>query len=90
MQMRAFKPLSLMNRNRGVFGLMILAPLIYVSNKSLYTLPLTIAALRGYADGFLWGPMMAASAASVVPVLAVYLLAQRYFIEGITLTGMKG
>ena len=34
--------------------------------------------------------MMAASAASIVPVLVVYLLAQRYFIEGITLTGMKG
>lgn len=67
-----------------------LAPLIYLSNKSLFTLPLMISALRGYADAFLWGPMMAASAASVVPVLILYLLMQRYFIEGITLTGMKG
>ena len=66
------------------------APLIYINNKDLYTLPLMIAAMRGFADALLWGPMMAASSLSVVPIVILYLLAQRFFIEGITLTGIKG
>jgi ABC-type glycerol-3-phosphate transport system permease component len=33
---------------------------------------------------------MAAATVSVIPVLVVYLFAQKYFIQGITMTGLKG
>ncbi len=36
-----------------------------------------------------WSLIMAASTIAVIPVLAVYLFAQKYIIEGITITGMK-
>jgi multiple sugar transport system permease protein len=37
-----------------------------------------------------WGPMMAASAIFTVPIVIMFFFAQSYFIEGITVTGMKG
>ena len=36
-----------------------------------------------------WGLVMAGTMSAMVPVLLVFLSAQRYFVEGITLTGMK-
>jgi multiple sugar transport system permease protein len=44
---------------------------------------------KGDADGSLWGPMMATATVIVTPLIVAFLLAQRRFIEGITLTGMK-
>jgi multiple sugar transport system permease protein len=67
-----------------------LAPLIYLSSKDLYTLPLMMSGLRATGDASLMGPTMAASTIAVVPVVILYLLAQRYFIEGVTMTGIKG
>jgi multiple sugar transport system permease protein len=40
-------------------------------------------------DGNEYGPMMAAASVIVAPLVVAFLLAQRRFIEGITLTGMK-
>ena len=40
-------------------------------------------------DGNEYGPMMAAASVIVAPLVIAFLLAQRRFIEGITLTGMK-
>ena len=37
-----------------------------------------------------WGYLMAASAAVVAPIIALYFFAQRYFVEGIVATGVKG
>jgi multiple sugar transport system permease protein len=37
-----------------------------------------------------WALMMAASAIAVIPVLIVYIVGQRYIIEGIAMTGLKG
>jgi multiple sugar transport system permease protein len=37
-----------------------------------------------------WGPLMAASAIFTVPIIILFFFAQSYFIEGITVTGMKG
>jgi multiple sugar transport system permease protein len=69
-----------------------LAPLIYLSSRELYTLPLMMSGLRsiGGGDATLMGPTMAAATIAVLPVVILYLAAQRYFIEGVMLTGMKG
>jgi ABC-type glycerol-3-phosphate transport system permease component len=64
-------------------------PLIYLSDDSKFTLALGLATFRGlYATQ--WGYLMAASVVVLLPCLVIFFLAQRYFIEGITLTGMKG
>lgn len=44
---------------------------------------------RGDADGSIWGPMMATATIIVTPLIVAFLLAQKRFIEGFTLTGMK-
>ncbi|NHM33622.1 carbohydrate ABC transporter permease [Neobacillus terrae] len=63
-------------------------PLIVVSNPKMMTLPLGLSLLQGRWETN-WNLMMAGVVISVIPVLAVYLFAQRYFIQGITLSGMK-
>lgn len=64
-------------------------PLVVLNDPQLYTLPLGLAQFRG-RFGTDVGGTSAASIAAVLPVLAVYLLAQRQFVEGIALTGLKG
>ena len=58
-------------------------------NRDLYTPPLGLREFKGGADGSIWGPMMATATIIVTPIIVAFLLAQRRFIEGITLTGMK-
>ena len=66
-----------------------LTPLIYLNDEKKFTLPLIISSFQGlYSTD--WTLLMAASCISLLPVLIVYVFAQRYFIEGITLSGMKG
>lgn len=63
-------------------------PLIVVNNPDMMTLPLGLSLLQGRWETN-WNLMMAGVVISVIPVLTVYLFAQRYFIQGITLSGMK-
>ncbi|MEZ4732062.1 MAG: carbohydrate ABC transporter permease [Caldilineaceae bacterium] len=68
-----------------------MGPLIYLQSERLYTLQI---GLRQYEFAFggspAWNWLMAASLIVMLPVLVVFLLFQRYFIEGITITGMGG
>jgi multiple sugar transport system permease protein len=64
-------------------------PLVILDDPNLYTLPLGLAQFRG-RTGIDVGVVSAAAMLTVLPVLAVYFFAQRRFIEGITMTGMKG
>ena len=67
-----------------------LEPLVYLTSKDKYTLPL---ALTQYTDAYgtqLWNIQLAASATTVIPVLAVFVIAQRQFVEGLAQTGVKG
>jgi ABC-type glycerol-3-phosphate transport system permease component len=64
-------------------------PLVVINEPALYTLPLGLSQFRGRV-GTDVGGLAAASMAAVVPVLIVYFIAQRRFIEGITFTGLKG
>jgi multiple sugar transport system permease protein len=68
-----------------------LHPLIYLSSESKYTLQLGLTTFEGAGGGVpQWNLMMAASIAVMLPVVIVFFLGQRYFIEGVTLTGLKG
>lgn len=63
-------------------------PLIVISDKGMMTLPLGLSMLQGRWETD-WNLMMAGVVISVIPILAVYLFAQKYFIQGITLSGLK-
>lgn len=66
-----------------------LGPLVYISSQDKFTLSLGLAQFRGlYATQ--WQYLMAASTVVVIPTLLLFLAAQRYFIQGVVLTGMKG
>lgn len=67
-----------------------LGPLIVVKSEEMKTLPLAISALSAGHYVMSWPLLMAGASFVIVPVLIVYLLAQRYFIEGIAAGGLKG
>ncbi len=66
-----------------------LGPLIYLNDSKQYTLAL---GLRSFSSAYTaqWDLLMAASTAVILPIVVLFFLAQRYFVEGITLTGIKG
>ena len=63
--------------------------IVITGNRELFTPPLGLREFKGDADGDNFGPMMATAVIIVTPLLAAFALAQRRFIEGITLSGMK-
>ena len=63
-------------------------PLVILQSVNKYTIPLGLAQFRGLT-GVSVGPLCAAATLAVIPVLIVYFFAQRSFIEGITLSGMR-
>lgn len=65
-----------------------LSPLIYLSSEQLYTLPMAMKLFTDMA-GTDWHLLMAASVMATVPLLLVFFVAQRKFIEGVTMTGLK-
>ena len=62
---------------------------VVTGNRDLFTPPLGLRDFKGDADGSFFGPMMASATVIVTPLIVAFLLAQRRFIEGITLSGMK-
>lgn len=66
-----------------------LGPLIYLNDSRNFTLALGLAEFTGLYSSQ-WHLLMAASTVVIAPVVVVFFFAQRYFIEGIALTGSKG
>lgn len=66
-----------------------LGPLIFLNDGRKYTLAVGLAAFRGQYRTQ-WDLMMAASTVVTAPIVVIFFFAQRRFIQGITLTGMKG
>ncbi|MGI5957810.1 MAG: carbohydrate ABC transporter permease [Massiliimalia sp.] len=64
-------------------------PQLMLTDSSKYTLPLGLRSLTGqfFSD---YGPILAGATISVIPVLIVYLIFQKQFVEGIAMSGMKG
>jgi multiple sugar transport system permease protein len=67
-----------------------LGPLIYLQRPEQFTLALGLQNLQSQHGGTPWHTLMAASVLVILPVIILFFLAQKTFIEGIATTGMKG
>lgn len=69
----------------------LLNPLLYLQRAELFTMPIYVAQKLNLQESPIpWQDIMAASVTFVIPVLIVFLLTQRYFVQGIQFTGTKG
>ena len=66
-----------------------LAPLLYLTRKHTFTLPLALQAYQSTHGGVQWNFLMAASAVTVIPIILLFFFAQKTFIQGIATTGSK-
>ena len=67
----------------------LLRPVIYISSKKLMTITLALTQFQG-EYGARWGYLLTGAVLSIIPLLIVYIALQKYVIEGITHTGVKG
>lgn len=65
-----------------------LDPLVYLNESSKFTLALGLSEFTGLYSSQ-WHLLMAAATLIVLPVIAIFFFAQRFFVEGITVTGLK-
>jgi multiple sugar transport system permease protein len=65
-------------------------PLVVVTNQDYATPPLGLLFFRAAEAGDDYGALMAATLIITLPLVAAFLLAQKRFVEGITMTGLKG
>lgn len=70
----------------------LLGPLIFLNTQNNFTITLGLTFLQGRAGETRghWGVMMAGALLGVIPMIVLYLLAQRYFVQGLARTGIKG
>ncbi|HEY5228830.1 MAG TPA: carbohydrate ABC transporter permease, partial [Opitutaceae bacterium] len=66
-----------------------LGPLLYLTRKNTYTLALALQSYESQNGGVQWHYLMAASAVTILPVIVLFLFAQKTFIRGIATTGSK-
>lgn len=77
----------------GVFVFMFvwndfMGPLVFINSIDKMTLPLGLASMQGmYSTN--WPVLMAGTVVSILPIIIIFLLAQDFFIKGITLSGLK-
>ncbi len=68
-----------------------IGPLIYLNSENLYPIALGLQQFRTmFQEELMWPYMMAASTATAAPVIILYFFVQRTFVEGISITGLKG
>jgi multiple sugar transport system permease protein len=65
-----------------------LIPLIYLNKPSMYTMSLGLGTFRSEYETQ-WSLLMAASVIFTIPMIALFFLAQRYFVEGVVSSGLK-
>jgi multiple sugar transport system permease protein len=63
-------------------------PLVVINRPDIMTVVVGLASMRGEATP--WGPLMAATTISALPLTGVYVMFQRWFTEGLTMSGIKG
>lgn len=67
-----------------------LEPIVYLSSKNKFTLPQALTQFTDVYQGPLWNVQLSAASMTAIPVLIVFVIAQRQFIEGLAHTGLKG
>jgi multiple sugar transport system permease protein len=68
-----------------------LGPLIYLDNERLYPIALGLQLFRSdFVEKLAWPYLMAATTVAMLPVIVLFIIAQRAFVEGITITGTRG
>jgi multiple sugar transport system permease protein len=67
-----------------------LEPIVYLSSKDRFTLPQALTQFTDVYQGPLWNVQLSAASMTAIPVLIVFVIAQRQFIEGLAHTGLKG
>ena len=65
-------------------------PLIYLNSQNLLTLPLGLSHFMSQLGNTHWNYLMAATLLTLIPPLLIFFFAQRFFIQGAVLTGLKG
>lgn len=65
-------------------------PLIYLNNNNVWTLSLGLAGFTASYGGSVYNLLMAATLVAVLPCIVLFFIAQRYFVQGIVVTGVKG
>jgi len=66
-------------------------PMVFLNDNSKYTLAVGLIMFKSnYGATLDLGPMMSVSLVSILPVLVLYIVAQKYFVQGIVTTGLKG
>lgn len=69
---------------------LFLEPVVFVSSPEKFTIPQALTQFTDAYGGPLWNVQLAAASMATVPILVVFVLAQRQFIEGLAHTGLKG
>lgn len=64
-------------------------PLVIAQTENMYTLPVALSLYSVGSNGTYYGLLMAGSVLVVTPILILFLFLQRYFVQGITMTGLK-
>lgn len=64
-------------------------PLVMTTNDNVRTLPLGVSMLRSTMDGIRWNVLMAGNIILVLPIIVVFIIAQKRIIEAFTYTGIK-
>lgn len=67
-----------------------LEPTVYLQSPELFTLPQALTRYTDAYGGEQWNTQLAAATMTAVPVLIVFIFAQRQFVEGLAQTGLKG
>lgn len=67
-----------------------MGPVIYLNSQDKWTLSVGLRGFQAMYGQTKWHLMMAASLVTVIPCVLLYFFAQRYFIQGIVITGVKG
>ncbi|HEV8638583.1 MAG TPA: carbohydrate ABC transporter permease [Chloroflexota bacterium] len=67
----------------------LVGPVIYLSDREKMTLTVGLAMFKGF-NVVRWHLVMAGAVINVIPILIIYVLAQKYFVQGVALSGIKG
>ncbi|PTM57965.1 carbohydrate ABC transporter membrane protein 2 (CUT1 family) [Desmospora activa DSM 45169] len=68
----------------------LINPLIYLNKPELYTVSMALKMFLDSQSASNWGAMFAMSVVSLLPVVVVFFIFQKYIVEGISITGLKG